>query len=363
MSMGLRGAFIISWAQTRIEGDSDYNKKDLAEGMSWSWHGRAFPLEGKDAALVLTSSRDLLQLRAKAARVVHKFMQRPAPLPHLSSDLDDPLYRDAMVLSDGVRFFSAVPLTLEDSRETVLLFPDGMPPSRQHLTIISLGGGFSARFRRQGPVVCFVKGTRLAALKGEIAVEDVRAGDYLVTRDNGLKEVLWVGQRSLSGAQLFAKPHLRPIRLPQGLFGKGKPEPDLLVSPDHRVLIKSPEARALCGEDEVMMRAQDLVGDLGARVDHRAASVTYFHVMLEGHQVLIANSVAVDSFHPAYAALPEDEMDADAAACLDDLYERHPDLVGHPDLFGPAVRQMLGAAEAAILSAHLGPSRGIYGLS
>ncbi|MGB0353165.1 MAG: hypothetical protein ACPGDA_04165, partial [Paracoccaceae bacterium] len=77
---------------------------------------------------VLTSSRDLLQLRAKAARVVHKFMQRPAPLPHLSSDFDDPLYRDVMVLSDGVRFFSAVPLTLEDSRETVLLFPDGMPP-------------------------------------------------------------------------------------------------------------------------------------------------------------------------------------------------------------------------------------------
>ena len=52
-----------------------------------------------------------------------------------------------------------------------------------------------------------------------------------------------------------------------------------------------------------------------------------------------------------------------AAACLDDLYERHPDLAGHPDLFGPAVRRMLGAAEAAILSAHLGPSRGIYGLS
>jgi len=109
MSMGLRGAFIISWAQTRIEGDSDYNKKDLAEGMSWSWHGRAFPLEGKDAALVLTSSRDLLQLRAKAARVVHKFMQRPAPLPHLSSDLDDPLYRDAIVLSDGVRFLVPFP--------------------------------------------------------------------------------------------------------------------------------------------------------------------------------------------------------------------------------------------------------------
>ncbi|MDA0901595.1 MAG: hypothetical protein O2824_05495 [Proteobacteria bacterium] len=98
MSMGLRGAFIISWAQTRIEEDSDYNKKDMAEGMSWSWHGRAFLLEGKDAALVLTSSRGLLQLRAKAARVVRKFMQRPAPLPYFSSDLDDPLCRDAVVL-------------------------------------------------------------------------------------------------------------------------------------------------------------------------------------------------------------------------------------------------------------------------
>jgi hypothetical protein len=101
MSIGLRGAFMISLAQTRIEGERNYNKKDLAEGMSWSWQGRAFPLEGKEATLVLTSSRDLLQLCANAARVLHEFMQRPAPLSHLSSDLDDPLYRDAIVAAEA----------------------------------------------------------------------------------------------------------------------------------------------------------------------------------------------------------------------------------------------------------------------
>lgn len=363
MSMGLRGAFIIAWAQTRIEGDSDYNKKDLAEGMSWSWHGRAFPLEGNDAALVLTSSRDLLQLRAKAARVVHKFMHRPAPLHSQDLDAHDPLYRGGLIVSDGVRFYTAIPLTLENSRETVLLFPDGMPPARQHLTIIAVGSAFHAPRQQSAPMVCFVKGTRLAGIKGEVAVEDIAVGDHLITRDNGLKEVLWIGQRHLSGAQLFAMPHLRPIRLPQGIFGAGRPEPDLLVSPDHRVLIKSPEARALWGENEVMVRAQDLLADMGARVDHRSGSVTYFHIMLEGHQVLIANGMSVDSFHPASVALSEDDPDPEAHACLEDLYDRHPDFLTHPDLFGPFARRMLGAAEAAILAAHLGQGHGIYGLS
>lgn len=56
MGTGARGSFMISWAQTSIDGELAKYNQELAEGMTWSWHGRALPLEGDGAALLLTAS-------------------------------------------------------------------------------------------------------------------------------------------------------------------------------------------------------------------------------------------------------------------------------------------------------------------
>jgi hypothetical protein len=42
MGTGFRGAFMVAWAQTTIEGSPAEAELELAEGMSWSWHGRPF---------------------------------------------------------------------------------------------------------------------------------------------------------------------------------------------------------------------------------------------------------------------------------------------------------------------------------
>ena len=72
----------------------------------------------------------------------------------------------------------------------------------------------------------------------------------------------------MSGARLFAMPEQRPIRLRRGALGVDRPEDDLIVSPEHRVLVKGRAARDLWGEDEVLVRAADLVGDRFITVDH-----------------------------------------------------------------------------------------------
>lgn len=353
MGTGLRGAFILTWAQTRVEGEAVNDNNDLAEGMSWSWHGHAFALEGADAALILTASRDLDHLRAKAARAVRKILQQPAPFAFEDGPDREALPRGGFMVSDGTRFYVGLPLALSDMRKSVILFPEGLPPPNRSLTVVAVDGDWDslgAAGADQGAVMCFAPDVRLRGMRGDIIAGALAAGDILLTRDNGLREVLWVGRREISPARLYAEPELRPIRLPQNLFGQGQPHPDLLVSPDHRILIQTPQARALWGEDEVLLRAADLVGPQGARVDHSPRGVTYIHILMAQHEVVYANGIAVDSFLPD----PAQSLPPDMTPVLPDTA-----MPWH----SPPARRLLTAAEAAILTAHLPRGAGLYGLA
>ena len=46
-------------------------------------------------------------------------------------------------------------------------------------------------------IPCFAPGTLIATPKGEVPVENLRAGDRVITRDNGIQEIRWTGLRAL----------------------------------------------------------------------------------------------------------------------------------------------------------------------
>jgi hypothetical protein len=346
MGTGFRGAFVISWAQTWVDGYPAEQEQNLAEGVSWRWHGRALPLEGDGAALPLTASRDHQELRARAARVVRKMLQRPAPGPAvLAADGADPLFRGAFVVSDGTRFYTIVPIMVEDGAAPLLMFVDDMPPPERDLTVVQC----SERMLRSAPserpsVICFTPGTRLRTETGEVAIEDLGPGDRLLTRDSGPQSVLWTGHRRMSGARLFAMPDQRPIRLRKGALGVDRPEDDLVVSPEHRVLVTGRAALDLWGEPEVLVRAADLVGDRYITVDHSLRETWYIHLMLERHEVIWANGLEVETFHPGFMGLGHL-----TGAQRDLLFDLRPELADNPDLYGPTARRMVNRAEAAIL--------------
>lgn len=346
MGTGFRGAFVISWTQTMVDGFPAEPEQDLAAGMAWSWHGRALPLEGEGAALILTASRDHAELRSRAARVVRKLMQRPAPGPaDLAADEADPLFRGSVVVSDGKRFYTLVPIVIEDGTAPILMFAGDMPPSDRTLSVVHC----SERMLRPTPserpsVICFTPGTRMRTEAGDVAIEDLGPGDRLLTRDSGPQAVLWSGHRRMSGARLFAMPDQRPIRLRRGALGLDRPEDDLVVSPDHRVLITGRAALDLWGEPEVLVRAADLVGDRYITVDHSLRETWYIHLMLERHEVIWANGLEVETFHPGFMG-----MEHLSGGQRDLLLDLRPDLAGNPDLYGPPARRMVSRAEAAIL--------------
>ncbi|HLQ19262.1 MAG TPA: Hint domain-containing protein, partial [Tabrizicola sp.] len=59
-------------------------------------------------------------------------------------------------------------------------------------------------------IVCFTAGTQIITDRGAVAVEALAAGDLVLTRDNGMQPLRWVGRRVLSAADLVARPELQP---------------------------------------------------------------------------------------------------------------------------------------------------------
>ncbi|WP_232831560.1 Hint domain-containing protein [Pseudogemmobacter bohemicus] len=181
-----------------------------------------------------------------------------------------------------------------------------------------------------------------------VAVETLCPGDRVITRDNGPQEVLWTGRRHMSGARLHAMPHLRPVRIcngafGEGAFGEGRPDGDLLVSPSHRILMQGRVAQALFNCDEVLVRAGDLIDDHRIRTDLALRDVTYHHILLGRHEILFANGVGADSFHPG---------EADPAGLDNGDYARLcallPGIRQDPMRYGDFARRGLSPAEAAL---------------
>jgi hypothetical protein len=129
-------------------------------------------------------------------------------------------------------------------------------------------------------------------------------------------------------------------------MGQDRPTPDLLVSPQHRMLVKGAAAQALFNTPEVLVAAEHLLNDLSITVDYTLREVTYIHILLGRHNIIWANGLETESFHPANADLDAIEPDQRLA-----LLSLMPGLAANPDSYGDYARRNLSASEAAILQA------------
>jgi len=184
-------------------------------------------------------------------------------------------------------------------------------------------------------IICFTSGTMIRTPFGERAVEDLRPGDLVVTRDGGVQPLRWVGKRSVDGTGKFA-----PIRFDTGVFANTRP---LLVSPQHRMLYRGADAALMFDQSEVMASAKHLVNDANVtRAPMRM--VTYHHIMFDQHQIVFANGAPSESFHPGGQALR-----AVGDEAREELFALFPELRSDPALYGKTARMCLRAREARLL--------------
>ncbi|TGD62898.1 type I secretion protein [Tabrizicola sp. WMC-M-20] len=146
-------------------------------------------------------------------------------------------------------------------------------------------------------IVCFTPGTLIATPKGEVAVENLRVGDKVITRDNGIQEIRWMGAKTMGWHDFAGNPHLRPVMVRAGSLGNGLPERDMMLSPNHRVLVANDRTALYFDEHEVLVAAKHLIGGKGI---HQVDSVgtTYFHFMFDQHEVVLSNGAWTESFQP-----------------------------------------------------------------
>ncbi len=143
---------------------------------------------------------------------------------------------------------------------------------------------------------CFTPGTMITTQRGEIPVEQISAGDRVVTRDNGIQTVRWVGKTQMFLHDFQVDPHLLPVFIQQGSLGKGLPERDMMVSPNHRFLVTNSRATVRYSEREVLVAAKHLAAQGIHTV--QSSGTTYIHFMCDRHEVVLSNGVWTETFHP-----------------------------------------------------------------
>lgn len=151
-------------------------------------------------------------------------------------------------------------------------------------------------------IPCFTPGTRIATPNGERRVEALQVGDRVITRDNGIQTIRWAGRRDMSGAELIRAAHLRPILICQGALGNDLPERDMMVSPNHRVLVANDKTALYFEEREVLVAAKHLTGLAGVEVVD-VSSTTYIHIMFDQHEVVLSDGAWTESFQPGDMSL------------------------------------------------------------
>ena len=349
MKTGFRGTFVISWSQTDVDGLEAAPLESLNTGAAWSWHGEAVRVDGPNDLLRLDQADEEASIRKRAARSVRRLVgavvQNKTDIR--SVEIHEPLMDSSFVVTNGAQSYTVTVIEVGPGSHPLLMFIDEMPPRNTDLWVVHHSLGTLTRPQKEAPqggVICFTPGTRIATPDGPRLVEDLREGDRVQSRDNGEQDILWIGARRMTGARLFVMPRLRPVRISTGALGIERPEEELLVSPEHRMLIRGPSAQALFNTSEVLVPARDLVNGSTITVDLTVREVTYVHLLLPSHQILWANGVETESFHPANASL--------SSLAEDDrtrLLAQFPDLELDPHLYGGYARRNLTTSETAIL--------------
>lgn len=180
-------------------------------------------------------------------------------------------------------------------------------------------------------VPCFTAGTMIATDRGARPVEDICAGDLVQTLDNGLQRVRWAGCRAMQIADWQSQPELRPILIRANALGTGQPAVDLIVSPQHRILVDSVIAGRVFGAEQMLIAAVKLLDLAGVSRVSDPGALSYHHLLFDRHEVILSNGAASESLFTGPEAMKS--LSAEARGEIESLF---PELAQGQMPFAPA---------------------------
>lgn len=215
------------------------------------------------------------------------------------------VHRNTEIGTPGARLFLDCALTLMpevgDSCEAIVIVevdPEGMMAQAYVLSTSPLQAQTGYRLLHacrdearqvlaRMTCVSFTRGTRITMATGaQVAIEDLRPGDRILTRDSGAQPITWIGQSTARAVGAMA-----PILIREGALNNAR---DLLVSPDHRLMVYQRSDPLGLGSPELLVRARDLVNGESVVVQN-GGFVDYFQLLFEQHHIIYAEGIAAES--------------------------------------------------------------------
>ncbi len=182
-----------------------------------------------------------------------------------------------------------------------------------------------------GLIPCLTAGTTVMTARGPVTAENLVPGDKVMAY-GGRQAVLGLRlEREIPLEKLGGDPWMLPVRIAPGALGHGLPRKELIVSPQHRMLINSPIAERMFGTAEVLVSARKLMGLPGIEAAPLTGPVRYIHLVFDRHEIIYAEGAPTESFFPGPEALRT--MPRTALKALD---ERFPHYLQSPEKTEPA---------------------------
>lgn len=204
-------------------------------------------------------------------------------------------------------------------------------------TIADTAGNTDVGYIELTTTPCFVAGTPIDTPEGPVAVEFLRPGQMILTRDDGPQPLRWLGITRMQSIGRFA-----PVVLEHGALGNHR---HMAVSPQHRILLSCSTADMLFGAPEILVKARDLIngGTIHARSQNRV--VTYVHMLFDRHQIVRSCGLWSESYHPGAETL--EAFDADTRDEVLALLPSTDATAGYG--YGPTARLALKSFEARMI--------------
>ncbi len=139
-----------------------------------------------------------------------------------------------------------------------------------------------------GKPICFMSGSRLRAARGDVPVDEIQPGEQIVVIRDGqeqLEPVKWVGHTYFDMSRHAHPEVAAPIRIRAGALSHNQPVRDLVVSPEHCLIIDG-----LCVPAKLLVNGGSIVSER----DH--APFTYYHIELEKRGILLAENTPAESY-------------------------------------------------------------------
>lgn len=240
---------------------------------------------------------------------------------------------------DGIVTADEVVVTGGGGSDQVLTFPSGETLTVPDGTIDTTSAQTQfASLVAMGMPPCFATGTRILTPLGERLVDDLWPGDQVITADHGPQTLRWIGRRDVD----FTDPSNRrarddkPVLIKAGALGDGQPTRDLVVSPQHRMVLSGKGVVNAFGTSEVFAIAKSLTSLPKVRTMAGKLQVSYFALLFDRHEVIFAEGAPTESFRPG--PLVTSSFSADQ---LEEIHQIYPCLASDPETApGPPARML-----------------------